>query len=89
MPVATNASILVAAVDGPSQDKLTCVKVFTWDRTFSIPGPNEPKAPAFLKHAGLTRYPDRWVDISERSDIQAGEPFPFQAKSPAPSPQGS
>lgn len=75
-----NASVLIAAVDGPDQQHMTCVKVFTWDRSYNIPSSNDPKFPAFLRHAGLKKPPDRWVDITDRPDIQVGEPFPFQAK---------
>lgn len=75
-----NAPVLIAAVDGPDQEHLTCVKVFTWDRSYSIPSSGDPKFPKFLRHAGLSKAPDRFVDITERPDIQPGEPFPFQAK---------
>ena len=72
--------VLVAAVDGPDQQSLTAVKVFEWDRTFDLVPPDDRKAPVLLRRLGLRRYPDRWVDITERPDIKEGTPFPFVAK---------
>ena len=79
MPVKPG-SLLVAVVDGPDPEHLACVKVFEWDRSYTIPASNDPKFPAFLKRLGLTKPYSRLVDITERPDITEGEPFPFQAK---------
>ena len=68
----------IAAVDGPDQQHLTAVKIWDWDRSYNIPSKTDPKTPAFLRHLGLARYPDRWVDVQARPDIQEGEPFPFK-----------
>lgn len=79
-PTIKPGSLLIAVVDGPDQKSLKCVKVFEWDRSYTIPASNDPKFPAFLKRLGLARPYDRLVDITDRPDIIEGEPFPFQAR---------
>lgn len=70
----------VAAVDDLDGTGLRAVRIFEWDGSYDIPASRDPKFPVFLKHIGLSRGPDRWVDISARPDIQEGEPFPFVAR---------
>jgi hypothetical protein len=72
-------TVRVAAVDGPDQDHLKAVKVFEWDRTYDLVSPDHRKAGVLLRRLGLTRYPDRWVDVTDRPDIAENEPFPFHA----------
>lgn len=71
---------LLAFVDDLDGQGLKCVAVFDWDRTFMIPGSRDKNFPAWLKKIGLKRPYNRMVDITERPDIQVGEPFPFARK---------
>lgn len=83
------STIRIAAVDGPDQEHLKAVRIFDWDRSFDLVGSDHRKVGVLLKKLGLARYPDRWVDISERPDIKEGDSFPFyprQEPEPAPAP---
>lgn len=71
--------IMIAAVDGPDQQHLTAVKIFPFPPG-GIPSRDKPECAVFMAKVGLARWPDRWVDITDRPDIQVGEPFPFQAR---------
>ncbi len=73
-------TVRVAAVDFDDQGELKCIKVFLWDRTFDLFGRHDKKVGVLLKKLGLKRYPDRWVDVTDRPDIAEGEPFPFVAR---------
>ena len=72
--------LLLAFVDGPDDEHLTCITVFDWDRSFPLPDRGDPRFPAWLKKLGLKRPYKAMVDISERPDIGPGEPFPFVAR---------
>jgi hypothetical protein len=76
--------LLLAIVDGPDDDNLKCVKIYEWDRSFSIPNRDDPKFAAWIRKLGLARpYRVQPTDITDRPDIQVGEPFPFRAKKEA------
>lgn len=74
----------IAAVDKDNK----CVKVFDWDRTFDLVDSRDPRWRALSQRLGLKASPERWVDVSDRPDVQAGDTFPFVLKDEEP-PKGA